>query len=681
MSYSRRLSPSASIWGGLLLLAVSFGIAPFVLAIEPQNVLVLYNADDPNGAGFQIADYYQREAHPGVHLVGLTGINDILSGPYGEEVSGADYLNVIRPQVLSAIGSISESIEVIVTTKGLPLRIDAGTKPPNTPQILVWKRYASLESELTRIDAIDTTNEMGDQYIFLGLPQFDNGRADNPYYNHNLTDDPDPFVRAGSDPINGDMRLAARLDGYSVETVHRMIDDAQNAYVVPWHHYVVADDDPNPAQASRWDQIINRTTPGTGDGSGPGPGLIPLLQLRGQAFVSDYDQPEATQQDPITTAPGPVIGYVSHGTNDGPGGLETGYIGGQLNFSLAKGAVFFTHESYNGISFDPNYLQDPNATGANQGQLAQWLEIGGTAALGQVTEPASGPDNVLNEDLFYNAMLPDAGALPGESGLTLVESAWNATRQLSYMNTVIGDPLMRWRKWVPGDTNFDGAVEFNDFYTMQGNWWQSGGIADGDFNGDNTIDSEDFDILRSYWLTEAGLATLGSSEILVLPELDPNTGVPYLDATLLNPANFDGDLDVDSDDLEILWASYGVDDGGDLNDDGETSGTDFLEWQRQFQLYTLTSDFNYNGMADAGDGEIWENSYGTNLGGDADRDGDTDGVDFLLWQIERANGLAIPPPESMTVPEPSTAVLIALIAMAPHRFGRFRLRLQGASAR
>jgi hypothetical protein len=47
-------------------------------------------------------------------------------------------------------------------------------------------------------------------------------------------------------------------------------------------------------------------------------------------------------------------------------------------------------------------------------------------------------------------------------------------------------------------------------------------------------------------------------------------------------ADFDNDGDVDAADLPIWRAAYGVNDGGDANDDGVTNGDDFLIWQRQF---------------------------------------------------------------------------------------------------
>ncbi len=121
-----RQQPLAALIAVALIAPLAFS-AP-ALAIEANNVLVIYNADDGNQSdGYQIAQHYQQ-ARPGVHLAPLTGINDILGGTYGEDVSGDDYLSVIRHHVVAAINHVPDTIDVIVTTKRLPLRIDAGPR-------------------------------------------------------------------------------------------------------------------------------------------------------------------------------------------------------------------------------------------------------------------------------------------------------------------------------------------------------------------------------------------------------------------------------------------------------------------------------------------------------------------------------------------------------------------------
>ncbi len=48
------------------------------------------------------------------------------------------------------------------------------------------------------------------------------------------------------------------------------------------------------------------------------------------------------------------------------------------------------------------------------------------------------------------------------------------------------------------------------------------------------------------------------------------------------PGDFDGDGDVDSDDLADWQSGYGLGPAGDADDDGDTDGRDFLIWQRNY---------------------------------------------------------------------------------------------------
>ncbi|MCG8448419.1 MAG: hypothetical protein MI725_02415 [Pirellulales bacterium] len=594
----------------LVVLCVCWNRPP-VHAIQPSNVLVLYNADDGSaGAGQQIANHYQQ-LRPGVHTLGLTGINPILSGAFNEDVSAADYLSVIRPQVLSEIGSIADTIDVIVTTKGLPLRINAGPDQGGTPK---WKRFSSLESELTRIDTVSTIQQMGDQFwesiIFGGSHQ-----AFNPYYSSGI-----PFDH--TNPNFESMRLSTRLDGHSVQDVTDALDRAQSPFVIGQNHTFILDDDPTAGV----DQII--------------PLRDNVLGPAGLPYI--YDPDNTT----IVSSTDPVIGYVSHGANDGSGGLEAGYIENQLQFQLADGAVFHTHESFNAKSFDPAFSQ-------TQGLVAEWLKVGGTAGLGHVAEPLNGPTNITNEKILFDRML---------DGWTFAEAAWAATWQLSYANTVVGDPLMVWQPeltGLPGDTNDDSIVEFIDFYTLQGNWMQPGQLQDGDFNGDGFVNQDDFYLLQGNWMSSVSVpATTPTNVITVLPELDPETGAPILSATLSNPANFDGDIDVDGDDAAIWANSYGQDGGGDADGDGDTDGADFLLWQRNYSPYTLTADFNLDMSVDQADLLIWQSSYNRNQGGDANGDGRTDGSDLLIWQREFSASAS-----HTTNPEPTSISLLLLGAI------------------
>lgn len=442
------------------------------LAVEADSTLLLYDTADANSVS--IKDHYLA-VHPGVRALGLT------LPSFGEQILAQEYLDTIRQPVLDHLNSagLNSIIDTFVTTKGLPLRIDAGSDP-NPGPLSNWRQFSSLESELTRIDTIGSVAEMGDQNFSNAVLNVPGVKPANPYYlglefdlftGETLPyDGPEGFDR--SDPINENIRLASRLDGYTQQDVIDMIDRAQSAFLVPFGHAIIVDGHPaSPVFAET---------------------AMPELA---QSILPSHDQLAIYDEtnSPILSSPSPVIGYVGHGVHSGlPGGVpgeldETGYIFESLDFEYANGAIFHTYESFNAISFDLT-----NTSGAiSQGQVAQWIAAGGTAGLGHVYEPTANVSTVTNEDIFFDMML---------SGYTLAEAAWAATRQLSFVNTVVGDPLMRWKTWIPGDANLDGLIDNADAGILLGNWGDTTlGIDGGDFNSDGWTNAKDGGILFENW--------------------------------------------------------------------------------------------------------------------------------------------------------------------------------------
>jgi len=441
----------------LIGLAISLMGAARCYALDAKGVLVLYNNASDDGK--EIADYY-ASVHPGVRLLGLSNV------PTSEDITVSTYLQIIRPQVRAAL---DDSVDVIVTTKGLPLRISNPYTPPSFPYSYTdssgqqhtifadtYKRYSSLESELTRVDTFGTWKQLGDQTWWY--PPAGSNPSLNPYFRRDMS-------FSHMDPANEGMRLSARLDGFTASDVVASINRAQNAYVVPSYQQVVIDDSPI----------------ALAHGATTMESLAGTLAYHGQNYI--YDQ----STDPVLTAPRPVIGYVSHGVNDGPGGLEAAYPTQQLHFNLANGAIFHTWESYNGYSFDPTKV-------TGQGLVAQWIASGGTAGIAHVEEPSASIYTVTNEDRLFEMML---------EGYTFAEAAWNATPQLSYVNTVVGDPLMVWKNPLRGDANLDGQVTVSDIIDLSNNF----GVPDatwrqGDFNGDGQVTISDLiDAITNYGRT------------------------------------------------------------------------------------------------------------------------------------------------------------------------------------
>lgn len=379
-----RLAVCAALLAG----GMSVGAAP-CLALDPTGVLVLYNKDSPDG--LQIADDY-AQLHPGVRLLGLTGI------PTTEQVSADVYMeddstfHGIRSQVLAAL---DPSINVIVTTKGLPLRID---NPKPVGWTGAWSEYSSLESELTRVDSINSKALMGNQSYATS-----NRLASNPYY----------YKTGAFSYATYGIRLTSRLDGYTVQQVEASLLLAQNASYNSATTCFVLDDDPR--------YTYSRMN------------LLDANVLTPRQVPHTYDDTTAFVRD----APAPVLGYVSHGVHGGaPGDYLLNEATG-LTFDEAPGAVFDTWESYNAYTFDPSA---PPSPAGRQGLIADWIARGGTAGVGNVWEPYASSTTVTNEDRLFQELL---------DGYTFAEASWNATRQLSYVNTMVGDPLMVWSQVQP----------------------------------------------------------------------------------------------------------------------------------------------------------------------------------------------------------------------------------------
>lgn len=476
-----------------------FGVLHFFCsaaeAIDASNVLVLYNLASPDG--LQIANYY-AQVHPGVRLLGLSGVST------ANDITADAYLSTIRPQVLSAL---TPTTDVIVTTKGLPLRITVTESQPasvwpnlptyvdpsgTTRQILNWKTTSSLESELTTIDKVSTWQMMGDQsYLISG--QF----TSNPYFHQTSS-----FSTAAYGT-----RLTSRLDGFTVGDVDASIDRAQHAFIGPSNtpsgpfHFLV-DNDPTKNYAPTMANLVNNVLKPVG---------LPVTYDNTTAFVG--------------TTTGPVIGYDSHGANQAS--TPSNYISSGLNITLANGAVFNSWESYNAASFSAG------GNHGSQGLIGDWLAKGGTAGVGNVAEPGASPSSVINEDQMFSMLL---------AGKTFAEGAWSSAQQLSYVNTVVGDPLMTWKQLLAGDVNMDGRVDAADLAAISSNWGRtvaSGGYGWtlGDLNGNGVVDMSDLAIVSADWGDVSSWAT-GSQSTAGSHAIDMTIPADSISASIPEPSGF-----------------------------------------------------------------------------------------------------------------------------------------------
>lgn len=423
--------------------AVVAGVSASALAIDASNVLVLYNADSQDGVDIQS---YYSQLYPEARSFAI----DL--GVVGEEVSANYYLDSIRPPVLAELDRLASQgvrIDCIVTTKGLPLRIDNPGSGSN------WKRYSSLESELTRIDTIDSIELMGNQGWYMPASWGGNPLAQNPYFRQEGVFSHDEYGT----------RLTSRLDGFSAADVQGALNRDQLAvHDHPGYTFLI-DDDPDKSY-DRMERLRDN-----------------VLEPLDVPYVYDGTG------EFITSADGQVLGYVSHGVH---GGAPGNYVSNTLDFDAAKGAVFLTWESFNAYTFEKDNISDMPG---RQGLVAEWIERGGTAGVGNVQEPGASDTNVTQEDRLFELLL---------DGYTFVEAAWNATNQLSYVNTVVGDPLMRWEAWILGDANLDGVVDIHDINTVKSSYGTSFG-DDGysflaDLDSDGVVGAADLSVAKSAFL-------------------------------------------------------------------------------------------------------------------------------------------------------------------------------------
>lgn len=176
-------------------------------------------------------------------------------------------------------------------------------------------------------------------------------------------------------------------------------------------------------------------------------------------------------------------------------------------------------------------------------------------------------------------------------GLHVLESAWGEGASHASGEEGMGTVA------EPGDATWTHRISPSDAWNNPG----------GDFNGtaSATVSVDNF---GSYtwnspqviadvqgWLDDPssnsgwiliGNETSGSAKRFSSRENANESDRPLLSVTYEvngggSPADFDGDGDVDGDDLTQWQADYGVNGESDANDDGASDGQDFLIWQRE----------------------------------------------------------------------------------------------------
>jgi uncharacterized protein (TIGR03790 family) len=345
----------------------------------PDQVLVVVNKR--SAISREIGSYYIQKR--GVPLVNLV----TLSTKAEEDADRAQFNREIEGPIGDFLKSrgLTEKILYIVLTSGVPLRIKGKGEG-------LRSETASVDSELTLLYA-----RLRGTSVPLAGPA------------------PNPFFRQRDAPFRHPwfpLYLVTRLDGYDMRDMKALVDRALRA----------------PGAASR-----------------PGRFVIDLKAreydegnqwLRNAALLLPKDRLVLDETAKVIENIGGVIAYAGWGSND------TDRKHRFLRFEWLPGAIATEFVSTDGRTFrrPPDAWEirgswdDPKQffAGSPQSLTADYIHEGASGASGQVDEP------------FLQFCPRPEFVLPAyASGRNLAESFYMGIPGLSWMNVVVGDPLMR----------------------------------------------------------------------------------------------------------------------------------------------------------------------------------------------------------------------------------------------
>ncbi len=331
----------------------------------PRNVVVVENALSP--VSKDIADYYSvRRGIPSSNRCRIRcSENEVVSKAECEANVLAPILRFLQDP------AISDHIDYIVLTKGVPLAADYGCS----------SGPLSVSSVLTCVGEPSIT-----------------GVIQNPYGPLSWDFRETAFSHRASF-CGYHIYLATRLDGYTVEDVHKLIDSSVNATnacgpILLDLRYLGA----NPSGS---DAVLNQRLRNANA----------LLTARGTPTIFD---------DTALFIGGKtnLMGYFSWGSND------SSYThAAYASNTFAPGSIADSYVSSSGRTFSP--------TSGGQSLIADLISQGACGACGYVSEP-----------YVAYATYPDVLFDRYTKGFNVAESFYAACPMLFWKSVVIGDPLM-----------------------------------------------------------------------------------------------------------------------------------------------------------------------------------------------------------------------------------------------
>jgi hypothetical protein len=484
----------------VIALAVA-ALSPCACALEPENVLLVYNSANTDSAA--VASAY-LSARPGVLSLDL---NDAALNV--GSVSRSDYVARIRDPIRRFINGVdingspqgpdlSGQIVAIATTRGLPGRV---LSPSGTgDEFQLGSAWASVESELTLLQQdLEAAGSGLLTHRFKGF-------IDNPYHTK-LNTTAVRYSRAGvkqprtftAVPITGaPLQSVWRIDGLTPGDMYLVcrLDSAASAGPVSGTANTLA--------------LIQRSVALSVDRCGvralldewltPGPpsgfeldedSVPPLIDgppdfenttsfLLAFGVTTTHDETFDFITGPELPLPAmPLLALGSYGENHSAMGWGENppEIGDYVQtYSFGPASFFIAYESWGGTS-----IYAPGTQRGGQQQALDFIAKGGSFTIATVMEP------------FAFAIADMQFLLPNMlvHGLTFAEAAYTSIPVLSWQSTPIGDPLARISTYggnSPTDVNGDGRLDAEDLYADT--------LSPGDHDCDGSVTSADAGVLE-----------------------------------------------------------------------------------------------------------------------------------------------------------------------------------------
>ncbi len=472
--------------------------AAATLAYDESNVLLLYNSQ--NAESLAVRNAYLA-AHPGVRQFDFNNATIPT-----QNINRFDFNVKIRAPLLNFINGvstpfedISQEVVVMVTTRGLPTRLNGGA------EFMLSTSYASVESELSLIQQdLEVAGTAPLLFRYSGV-------IDNPF--HVLTTlpidnwsrvnikTPKNFTIVGptngehwwaTDLTPGDIYLVCRLDAApttganprtAVENIEAMIERSQNLVVSKCKVQVLLDEYQASANQFDDDSLLPRFPVGEDFEMS-----AQVMNNQGWSVLHDETTNFVTGPELPDARPLIILGTYGENHDFAPPGENPPGNGTYLDtYTFDPAAMFVSYESFNAHDIS-------GQTGSDHEQVSDFIAAGGSFAIGHVAEPTT--FFVADVVYLFRAMMI--------SGRTFAEAAYNAMPALSITTVPIGDPLARITvvDTFVADVTEDGVVDVDDLNAILGSWLQNVGVGNRlDVAGnDGVINVDDLNVILGAWL-------------------------------------------------------------------------------------------------------------------------------------------------------------------------------------